>query len=140
MVSHAAVSDAQELGQVLTNISDQDSKFLALHLKIAYVRDRVRKASHILVARDRNNHVAGFLRWSDRSNDAMVIEELYVHPDFRGKGIAQKLVKDLCSSFKRAEAKSFAENASVAHVFKSQGFTPRYTPKGTMINWRKDMK
>lgn len=140
VVSHAAVSDAQELGQVLTNISDQDSKFLALHLKIAYVRDRVRKASHILVARDRNNHVAGFLRWSDRSNDAMVIEELYVHPDFRGKGIAQKLVKDLCSSFKRAEAKSFAENASVAHVFKSQGFTPRYTPKGTMINWRKDMK
>ena len=138
-ISLASVSDAQALGSILSNISDQDSKFLALHLKIAYVRDRVRKASHILVARGLNNHVAGFLRWSDRSNDAMVIEELYVHPDFRGKGIAQKLVENLCASFKHAEAKSFAENTSVAHVFKSQGFTPRYTPKGTMINWRKDM-
>ena len=139
-ISLASVSDAQELGLILSNISDQDSKFLALHLKIAYVRDRVRKASHILVARGRDNHVAGFLRWSDRSNDAMVIEELYVHPDFRGKRIAQKLVENLCASFKHAEAKSFAENTSVAHVFKSQGFSPRYTPKGTMINWRKDMK
>ena len=139
MISHAAIGDAQELGALLTNISEQDSKFLALHLKIAYVRDRVRKASHILVARGCDNHIAGFLRWSDRANDAMVIEELYVHPDYRGKGIAQKLVHNLCASFKHAEAKSFAENSSVMHVFKSQGFTPRYTPKGTMINWRKDM-
>jgi len=140
VITHAATSDAEELGRILSGISEGDSKFLALHLKIAYVRDRVRKASHILVARGSNDRIAGFLRWSDRSNDSMVIEELYVHPDFRGKGVAQKLVQNLCSSFKHAEAKSFAENGSVAHVFKSQGFTPKYTPKGTMINWRKDMK
>ena len=139
-ISLASGDDAQELGSILSNISNQDSKYLALHLKIAYVRDRIRKASHILVARGSDNHIAGFLRWSDRSNDSMVIEELYVQPNFRGKGIAQKLVGNLCSSFKHAEAKCFAENLSVRHVFESQGFTPRYTPKGTMINWRKDMK
>lgn len=139
-ITYATTNDTGELGTILSNISKEDSKYLALHLKMAYIKDRIRKASHILVARVGSNRIVGFLRWSDRSNGSMMIEELYVHPNFRGKGVAQKLVRNLCSSFKHANAKSFAENRSVAYVFQNQGFTPRYTPKGTMINWRKDMK
>ena len=136
-IRHAAVSDAPDVLKMIDSIQEPDAGFLALHLKRQTIRSRVRKASHLLVARNRDDVLLGFLRWSDRPNRGMIIEEVYTDPDSRGMGIATKMITSICPSFEYIDAKTFASNYAIVKVFNSLGFVPTPTAKRTMINWRK---
>ena len=136
-IRYAAVSDAPDVLKMIDSIQEPDAGFLALHLKRQTIRSRVRKASHLLVARNRDDVLLGFLRWSDRPNRGMIIEEVYTDPDSRGMGIATKMITSICPSFEYIDAKTFASNYAIVKVFNSLGFVPTPTAKRTMINWRK---
>lgn len=136
-IRHAAVSDAPDVLRMIDEIGEQDAGFLALRLKRQTIRSRVRQASHLLVARNDDNALMGFLRWSDRPKGGMIIEEVYVSPNSRGMGIATKLVSAISPAYDYVDAKTFANNTAIVRVFAKLGFSPVPTAKETMINWRR---
>lgn len=136
-IRHSAASDAPDVLRMIDEIDEPDAGFLALRLKRTTIRSQARKASHLLVARNDNNALMGFLRWSDRPKGGMIIEEVYVSPNSRGRGVATKLVSAISSAYDYVDAKTFANNTAIVKVFTKLGFTPVPTSKKTMINWRR---
>lgn len=87
-------TDVSDLLETVKNINEQEKKFLALKPKLTLVKGQIRKCSHVLIAESPKKEISGFIRWSDRKDNTIMIEEIYVKPEFRG-------VKDIliCSEF-----------------------------------------
>ena len=136
-IRHGTKDDAPALLEMTKTISREERKFLAYDKKEDLIRTQIKKGSHVLVAESQEGKIMGFLRFSDRYNDSVMIEEVYVDPQYRGQKVARKLVTSLVPAHSKSCAKSFANNQSIYHVFSSLGFSATPSPKGTMIAWEK---
>ena len=137
LVTRMLGKDIEDLRLVLSCISRQDFLKLTLDKENASIGSIIKDASHIIVARNADMRITGFIHWRDNVGDAIVIEELYVDCDFRSCGIARKLVSNLCASFKRVEARSDVKNLPIRHVFDSLGFKSSHMPNNAIIHWQK---
>ncbi|MDO4857594.1 MAG: GNAT family N-acetyltransferase [Thermoguttaceae bacterium] len=136
-VRKALPQDSFQLFDIIDTIIPQEQKFLALHLKKPLIRSLIKKGQHLLIAENMSSKIVGFLRSSDRRNNGVMVEEVYVCPEFRGKGIASKLINSICASYESVEVKTFASNSAMIHTLEKMDFIPKYSPKGTMILWTK---
>lgn len=136
-IRHATKHDSSALLKMLGEISAQEKKYLALSLKMSLVKTQIRKGSHILIAESPSNEILGFIRVSDRRNNSVMIEEVYVLPKARGEKIATKMVTSVCPAYSSAEVKTYATNVGMNTTLERLGFKATYSPKKTMIVWTK---
>ena len=135
-VRQAVPSDKDAILNIINSISAEEKKYLALSLKLSLIRQLVKTGKHILIAEDENGVIMGFLRSSDRHNKTVMIEEVYVSPEYRKKKIATLLIQSILSMYEHAEVKTFASNTKMNKLLDNFHFTPHYSPKGTMISWK----
>lgn len=136
-IRRATADDSTALLNMLKDVSPLEQKYLALSLKLPLIRSQMKAGKHIFVAETPSGEVVGFLRESDRHNDTIMIEEVYVVPKARGKKVASLLVASACGAHKCALVKTYSENLGMNTVLTRLAFTPIYSPKGTMISWNK---
>lgn len=136
-IRQAMPDDSQALLGLLSQISEQEQKFLVLSLKLALIKKQMKSGGHILVAESPDGELVGFLRGSDRHDRCVMIEEIYVSPKARGQHVATRLINAICPSYRSAEVKNFASNVAMNEMLTRLKFTPKYSPKGTMITWRR---
>lgn len=133
----AITDDSAALLDILKVIPQMEQKFLALSLKLPLVRSQLKSGKHVFVAEAPSGEIVGFLRESDRYNDTIMIEEVYVLPKARGKNVAAQLILSACASHRGALVKTYSNNYCMNIVLKRLSFLPAYSPKGTMISWNK---
>ena len=127
--------DASILQSMLYTIPKEEQKFLALQLKMDLLKQLIRKGKHIIIAESSKGEIQGFLRWSDRHNNTVMIEEVYVLPKYRLNKIATLLISNILPTYNRAQVKTFANNDGINHLLKKMLFKPTFSKKRTMISW-----
>ena len=120
---------------MLYTIPKEEQKFLALQLKMDLLKQLIRKGKHIIIAESSKGEIQGFLRWSDRHNNTVMIEEVYVLPKYRLNKIATLLISNILQTYNRAQVKTFANNDGINHLLKKMLFKPTFSKKRTMISW-----
>jgi predicted TIM-barrel fold metal-dependent hydrolase/predicted GNAT family acetyltransferase len=135
-IRHACDHDSSTLINMLDGISGPERKLLAISAKASFLKQMLRKPRHVFVAENSKGQILGFLRKSDRPENGALIEEVYVPGNYRGSGIGRLLIESVTKALSYAEMKTYSSNAPMVNIAKKIGFTPSFTPKKTMINWR----
>lgn len=135
-IRHACDHDSGTLIKMLEGIPEHERKLLAINAKSSFLKQMLRKPKHIFVAENRDGQILGFLRKSDRPGNGALIEEVYVPDNYRGNGIGRLLIESVIKPLSYAEMKTYSSNDPMINIAKKLGFTPTFTPKKTMINWR----
>lgn len=133
----AMKDDSQALTILLNEITPEEASFLSLSKKLPLIKKMINDANHILVAEKKDKSIVGFLRKSDRHENGVMIEEVFISQRVRGNGIAGKLIQASVSAYSSAEVKTFAANHAICSVVNKLGFSKKISPKGIMILWSK---
>lgn len=121
-----------DIEQLFRALSKQDEEFLAIRNKMSVIRNYMRKESHIYVIFYKNELV-GFLRESGRPRGYSLLEELVIHPCFRGKGIALEAMQLLKKLIPLCLAKTNVKNDVMNHILKRNNFKKISGEK--ILNW-----
>lgn len=135
-IRRACDHDSDTLIDMLEGISEPERKLLAISAKSSFLKQVLRKPKHVFVAENSKGQILGFLRKSDRPENGALIEEVYVPANSRGSGIGRLLIDSVTKALSYAEMKTYSSNDPMVNIAKKLGFTPTFTPKKTMINWR----
>lgn len=138
-IRHAVQLDSNNLLTIINSINNLEQKYLALSFKINLIKNEIKKANHLLVAETREGEICGFLRWSDRRDKAIMIEEIYILPKYRGMSLSFNLLKSLPANIKKI-AKTYSKNNYMNNVFTKLGFIGAVTLNKTMIFWKKKIE
>ena len=133
----ATKSDSEEIISLLNGLSTQDKKFLALEQKFPTIKHNIRSGKHGLVATS-NGKIVGYLRDSGRPNGFVLIEELVVDPNYRGKGVASKMLNEFHSQNSKTLAKTKVNNQIMNSLLKAKGYKADNPNSKTVINWIRD--
>jgi len=114
--------DGIALARLLEDITALDRKHLAIDKKLAVFRANVRAERHIFVLENRSG-LLGFMRESGRHDDTAMVEEVCVHPSYRGRGYGEALLRLAQQMFAGLEAKTFAANEGMNRLLKKVGFS-----------------
>ena len=122
---------------MLNSLESIDKKFLALEPKLQLIKQNIKAERHCYVALD-GAKVIGFMRESGRPEGYTLLEELVVHPDYRGNGIARLMINYFHSKFNKTLAKTNASNTAIIGLLKSTGYTALNPDADRIINWKRN--
>lgn len=131
-------SDIEQLNSFFQVLSEEDKKFLALAQKLSYIKTVIKAEKHCYVALKQNT-IVGFLRESGRPEGFSLLEELVVHPDYRRKGIAKKLLTHYHNIFLKTLAKTNAKNNGMISMLKNNDYTAENPNALRIINWSRNV-
>ncbi len=139
-VRRSTVQDIPALLEILNVIesSKQDKVFLSYANKRDIIRQNIRQAKHIFVITEEedNGKIIGFMRESGRPNKAIMLEDIFVLPEYRGKGAGNELLNYLKSNFSHILMKTKSDNRTMVNLADKHNFTKMNTsPKGTVFTW-----
>ena len=137
-VRHSEISDKEKLLYMLKTISEEDQKFLALKQKLKFVKDSIRRGRHITIAENGDGDILGFLRTSGKHGDVSTIDELYVKPESRNRGIAEKLVNYVINDHAITDAKSLNTNKNITNFLNKLNFVPDKGERVTIWKYQRD--
>lgn len=130
----AQKSDIKDITDMLDGLPQKDKKFLALDTKYSVIKQAIKDGRHCTIATD-NGKVVGFLRESGRPKGFNLLEELVVIPEYRGKGIASKLLDDFHEVHPKALATTKADNNGMITLLKKKGYKPINPGSKRIIHW-----
>lgn len=134
LVRRAKKTDVASIMEMFNSISSEDQKFLAYNNKASLIRQIVRSERHCYVAVHKNT-VVGFLRESGRSEGFSLLEEILVFPEYRGKGVATKLLDYYHQAFHKNMAKTNASNYKMINMLSKNGYVAENPDAPRIINW-----
>ncbi|MCK9325110.1 MAG: GNAT family N-acetyltransferase [Bacteroidales bacterium] len=136
-VREGTPGDAPVLLVLLDKIDKKEKSFLAFNMKSTLIKAQIKTGKHIIIALD-DGRAVGFARESGRPNNSSMLEEIYVDPDYRGKGVATAIINYMNTKFDSIQGKIKSDNTNMINLAKNQGFEViKTTPKGTVSMWEK---
>lgn len=136
-IRRAKKTDTESIMSLLDALCDQDKKFLALKNKRNLIRQTIRSERHCYIAHY-NGEIVGYMRESGRPNNYSLLEEIVIHPSFRGMGIAGKMIKYYHNIFSKNMAKTNAGNSTMIHLLTANGYKTENLDAPRIINWVRD--
>lgn len=132
-------SDLDEVVQLLSSLSEEDKKFLALEQKLTLIKQMVRDEKHCFVATV-DGKVVAFMRESGRPEGFVLLEELVVDPEFRNKGIASRMLDYMHELYPKTLAKTNAKNEGMISLLKKTGYKADDPDSKRIINWTREVE
>lgn len=133
-VRRAKKADVESVMEMFNSISSEDQKFLAYGNKASLIRQIVRSERHCYVAMY-ENRIVGFLRESGRPEGYSLLEEILVLPEYRGKGVATRLMSHYHRAFYKNMAKTNASNYRMRNMLSKNGYVAENPNAPRIINW-----
>ena len=133
-VRRAKKTDVESIMEMFNSISSEDQKFLAYGNKATLIRQIVRSERHCYVAMY-ENRIVGFLRESGRPEGYSLLEEILVLPEYRGKGVATKLMNHYHRAFHKNMAKTNASNYKMRNMLSRNCYVAENPNAPRIINW-----
>ena len=133
-VRRAKKTDVESIMKMFNSISSEDQKFLAYGNKASLIRQIVRSERHCYVAMY-ENRIVGFLRESGRPEGYSLLEEILVLPEYRGKGVATKLMNHYHRAFHKNMAKTNSSNHKMRNMLSKNGYIAENPNAPRIINW-----
>lgn len=133
-VRRAKKTDVESIMEMFNSISSEDQKFLAYGNKATLIRQIVRSERHCYVAMY-ENRIVGFMRESGRPEGYSLLEEILVLPEYRGKGVATKLMNHYHRAFHKNMAKTNASNYKMRNMLSRNGYVAENPNAPRIINW-----
>jgi GNAT superfamily N-acetyltransferase len=130
-------TDFEEVNKLLNGLSSQDKKFLALDQKLTLIKRNIRDEKHCSVATV-GDKIVGFLRESGRPKGFVLLEELVIDPNYRGKGIASKMLDDFNKEYPKTLVKTKADNKEMKSLLEKSGYNADNPNSKMVINWIRD--
>ena len=127
-------TDVDSIMEIFNSINSEDKKFLAYNSKSSLIRQIIRSERHCYVAIFENK-IVGFLRESGRPEGFSLLEEIVVLPEYRGKGVATKLLKYYHRAFYKNMAKTNALNYKMISMLCKHGYSAENPDAPRIINW-----
>lgn len=134
VIRRAKKADVDTVMGIFNSISSEDQKFLAYNNKASLIRQIIRSDRHCYVAIYKDT-IVGFLRESGRPEGFSLLEEMVVLPEFRGKGIATKLLRYYHRAFHKNMAKTNASNCKMINMLSKNGYLAENPDAPRIINW-----
>ena len=132
-VRRAKKTDVESIMKMFNSISSEDQKFLAYGNKASLIRQIVRSERHCYVAMY-ENRIVGFLRESGRPEGYSLLEEMLVLPEYRGKGVATKLMNHYHRAFHKNMAKTNSSNHKMRNMLSKNGYIAENPNAPRIIN------
>ena len=132
-VRRAKKTDVESIMKMFNSISSEDQKFLAYGNKASLIRQIVRSERHCYVAMY-ENRIVGFLRESGRPEGYSLLEEILVLPEYRGKGVATKLMNHYHRAFHKNMAKTNSSNHKMRNMLSKNGYIAENPNAPRIIN------
>lgn len=126
--------DYSQLNDLFFMLSETDRKFLALDQKVSLIKQNIKSETHCYVAL-LNCKIVGFMRESGRPEGYSLLEELLIHPDYRNKGYARKMMHYYHRIFNKNFAKTNAKNNGIIKLLQSSGYIANNPDAARIINW-----
>lgn len=133
-VRRAKKADVESVIEMFNSISSEDQKFLAYGNKASLIRQIVKSERHCYVAMY-ENRIVGFLRESGRPEGYSLLEEILVFPEYRGKGVATKLMSHYHRAFYKNMAKTNASNYRMRNMLSKNGYVAENPNAPRIIKW-----
>jgi predicted TIM-barrel fold metal-dependent hydrolase/GNAT superfamily N-acetyltransferase len=127
-------SDYEQIIELFANLSECDTKFLALEPKLSLIKQNIKLERHCYVAVS-EDIIIGFMRESGRPGGYSLLEELVVHPERRKKGIAWKMLKYYNRIYPKTFAKTNVKNDDIIRLLKGNGYCADNPDAQRIINW-----
>ena len=134
IIRRAKKTDVDTVMKIFNSISSEDQKFLAYNNKASLIRQIVRSERHCYVAVLKDT-IIGFLRESGRPEGFSLLEEIVVLPEYRGKGVATKLLRYYHQVFYKNMAKTNASNNKMINILSKNGYLAENPDAPRIINW-----
>lgn len=120
---------------MLDGMNDTDRKFISVKEKKSAIYNDLNKCNHCFAILF-DNKVVGYMRESGRNNNVHVLEEIYISPNMRGKGISKSALDYFCSLYPNCLAKSFSDNTIMKNLLLSFGF--KLISGSKILNWSRN--
>lgn len=130
-------NNLSEILKLIEKLPAHEKKYLALNSKMDVIRREIRAGRHVYVLVTEKG-IGAFARESGRPNKYIMLEEIVVHPELRGKGLASILLAWLLEKYHKVLAKTFAGNEPIAGLLIKHGFKiVEKSPKGEILYWER---
>lgn len=133
-IRRAKKADVESVMGLFNSISKEDQKYLAYSNKASLIRQIIRSERHSYIA-VYDNMVVGFMRESGRPQNYSLLEEILVSPEWRGKGVATKMMNYYHRAFHKNMAKTNALNYKMMNMLRKNGYIAENPDAPRIINW-----
>lgn len=133
-IRRAKKADVESVMGLFNSISKEDQKYLAYSNKASLIRQIIRSERHCYIA-VYDNMVVGFMRESGRPQNYSLLEEILVSPEWRGKGVATKMMNYYHRAFHKNMAKTNALNYKMMNMLRKNGYLAENPDAPRIINW-----
>lgn len=133
-IRRAKKADVESVMGLFNTISKEDQKYLAYSNKASLIRQIIRSERHCYIA-VYDNMVVGFMRESGRPQNYSLLEEILVSPEWRGKGVATKMMNYYHRAFHKNMAKTNALNYKMMNMLRKNGYVAENPDAPRIINW-----
>lgn len=133
-IRRAKKTDLDCILEIFNTISKEEQQFLAYGNKVSLIRQIIRSERHCYVAIYQDS-IVGFLRESGRPEGFSLLEEIVVHPNYRGKGVATKLIEYYHRAFDKNMAKTNAANYKMKSMLSKYNYVAENPDAPRIINW-----
>lgn len=133
-IRRAKKMDIDGIMGIFNSISSEEQKFLAYSNKASLIRQIIRSERHCYVAIHKKS-IVGFLRESGRPEGFSLLEEIVVLPEYRGNGVATKLLDYYHRAFVKNMAKTNAANKKMINLLCKCGYSSENPNAPRIINW-----
>ena len=133
-IRRAKKADVDSVMGLFNSISKEDQKYLAYSNKASLIRQIIRSERHCYIA-VYDNMVVGFMRESGRPQNYSLLEEILVSPEWRGKGVATKMMNYYHRAFHKNMAKTNALNYKMMNMLRKNGYVAENPDAPRIINW-----
>ena len=115
--------DINDVLDIFSDISDTDKDFLVWDYKSDDIIQEIENIEHCHVA-EIDGEVVGLLIQLDWKLGYSLLDTLVVHPDYRGLGVASKMLDYYHKKFPKSTAKVEKENKTMQGLLKKYGYEP----------------
>lgn len=133
-IRRAKKTDLDDILKIFNTISKEERQFLAYENKASLIRQIIRSERHCYVAIYQDS-IVGFLRESGRPEGFSLLEEIVVHPNYRGKGVATKLIEYYHKHFKKNMTKTNVSNYKMKSLLSKYNYIAENPNASRIINW-----
>ena len=133
-IRRAKKADVESVMGLFNSISKEDQKYLAYSNKASLIRQIIRSERHCYIA-VYDNMVVGFMHESGRPQNYSLLEEILVSPEWRGKGVATKMMNYYHRAFHKNMAKTNALNYKMMNMLRKNGYVAENPDAPRIINW-----
>lgn len=132
-------SDLKSVMNIFESISDTERRFLAFDFKKKAIKSAIKNESGCLVA-TLSDTIIGFLMESKSDNEFCTLEELVVHPKYRGLGVSTKLLQYYHKIRKKTLAKSKPDNDKINKILRKNGYNIDDTVDNSeVLHWSRNI-